>query len=75
MKAIDKIIKILKENPKAYIIDWCEGEAEYDLVKSDSGDPEDNLQVSPKNFHYLKDNGLIEWQTDTDQWGDRYRLK
>lgn len=74
-KSTEHIIKILKENPKAYIIDWCEGEAEYDLIKYENGDPEESIRVSAKSFHYLKDKEIIEWQKDTDQWGDRYRLK
>lgn len=65
----------MKENPESYIIDWCEGEAERDLIKEQGQDPEEAISVSPKSFYYLMDNGLIEWQTDTDQWGDRYRLK
>jgi hypothetical protein len=66
-----KVIDVLKANPSAYIIEWCEGKNEFDLVITMEDEP---TTVSVNSFYQLKDNNLIEWQEDTDQWGDRYRL-
>lgn len=73
MKA-EKIIETLKNNPEAYIIDWAVDNTDcYQIIFND--EPEDNIEISKSKFTTLLNNKLIAWQPDSDQWGDRYRLK